>query len=57
MANYAITDYTTGPTSMVNALALLETYLETIDTTKTIYLVSVVHLGGDSVIGAVLHAA
>lgn len=60
MANYAVTDYSTGEKDSVEeATAALEAYLETIDTTKTIYAMGVVALGRDrqKCVGYVLHIA
>lgn len=46
MANYAVTVYTTDPqNSVADAAALLETRLETVDTTKTIRLVTIMPRG------------
>ena len=57
MANYAVTDYVTkqGPLSVV--MAELETYLETVVDSKTIYLLTVQNVGGVAFEGAVIHAA
>ena len=55
MVNYAITTHETVLDSVQNVLALLETYLETIDNTKTIYLLELVPYGG-SWKGVVIHA-
>lgn len=57
MANYAVTDFTTGPATLVVVLAALETYLETVDNSKTIFDVTVAHIGGDMFVASVLHAA
>lgn len=46
MANYALTVYTTDPqNSVADAAALVEARLETIDTVKTIRLVTVLPKG------------
>ena len=46
MANYAVDDYVTAPQSTIaEVTALLETKLETIDTTKTIRLLGVEKVG------------
>lgn len=56
MVNYAVTDYITNIGSLREALADLETYLETVDNTKTIYLVDVKRVGGGYQ-GIVIHLA
>lgn len=57
MANYAITDYSTGRQNSVSACtALIEIYLETIDDSKTIYACGVVTVGGEFE-GYVIHKA
>lgn len=58
MANYAVTDYVTGPDDVTTVVAALETYIETVDDTKTLHLVTVVGCARDSeVIGIVIHDA
>ena len=55
MANYALTKWSqVGDYDSV--LAAMETQLETVDNTKTIYLVSIVPRGNDYV-GLLLYAA
>jgi hypothetical protein len=50
MPNYAITDYCSAPqNTAANAAALLETYLETIDNTKTIYSIGIIAQGNQFV--------
>ena len=50
MANYAVTDYVTDPqNTAAKAAALLETYLETIDTAKTIYAIGIIAQGNQFV--------
>jgi hypothetical protein len=57
MANYAITDYVTPRQNLPeNATALLETYIETVDDSKTIIACGVLATGGEY-IGYVLHKA
>lgn len=57
MANYSVTDYVTKPDKPENIAALLETYIETIDATKTLRLVTMIPAGGSAVIGVVIHDA
>ncbi len=57
MANYAITDHATIPGTIEEVLALLETYLETIDDAKTIYLLDIKMLGSAKFQGVVIHSA
>lgn len=45
MTNYAVNDWVSDATALVDAVAALETQLETIDSTKTIRLVGVNQLG------------
>ena len=45
MANYAVNDFTEQANSLPAVLALLETKLETITNTKTIYLCEVYRTG------------
>ena len=45
MANYAVNDFTEQANSLPAVLALLETKLETIDDSKTIYLCEVYRTG------------
>lgn len=44
MANYAVTDLTTASDRIEQVLADLETAMETIDNTKTIYYIDVIEL-------------
>jgi|TARA_Y100000310_G_scaffold308084_1_gene350835 hypothetical protein len=57
MANYAVVDHTTkiGPLKVV--AAALETYLETVDDSYTIHLVSVQPVGSGMFQGVVIHNA
>ena len=56
MANYAITDHVTVTKSSIEGVtALLETYLETVDDSKTIHKIDIVQTNGGSYIGYVLH--
>jgi hypothetical protein len=57
MANYSVTDYVTAIDTPEKVAAELETYLETVDNTKTLYLVTVVQFGLERCRGIVLHAA
>jgi hypothetical protein len=57
MANYAVTDWTYGPAPLATVLAAMETYLETVDDTKTIRLMNVFHHGGDKYTAAIIHTA
>ena len=57
MANYAVTDFTTGPATLVVVLAALETYLETVTDSKAIRNITVAHIGGDMFVASVLHDA
>ena len=48
MANYSLTRFTTEEKNTIDeALADIETQLETIDDTKTIRWIEIVHLGRD----------
>lgn len=50
MANYAVTDYCSDPqNTAAKAAALLETYMETIDSTKTIYAIGIIAQGNQFV--------
>lgn len=56
MANYLITDYDTGVLASVSLVtAALETYLETIDDTSTIYGMEIIKAGTGGFIGYVIH--
>ena len=58
MANYAVNDWTTGPDPLATVLASVETKLETIDNTKTIRLLNVLHEGaGDSYVAFMIYDA
>ena len=56
MVNYAITTHETSLDSVQNVLKALEVYLETVDNTKTIYLLEILDFGGNFK-GVVVHAA
>lgn len=57
MANYAVTDWTSSVGPLVSVLAEMETYVETVDDTKTIRGVGVVPIGSDNAQAWVLHDA
>lgn len=57
MANYAVTDHTTAVGSLEDVAAAMETYIETIDTTKTIRLFQIFRHSGAAFQGVVIHDA
>jgi hypothetical protein len=57
MANYAVTDHLTVVDDPVTVMAALETYLETVDDSKTIHLLQVIQLGSAGFQGLVIHGA
>lgn len=52
-----MTDWTSSVGSLKIVLAEMETYVETVDNTKTIRAIGVVSIGGGSAQGYVLHDA
>ena len=56
MANYAVTDWFVEEPNITDALAALETYVETIDATKTIRMIGMKR-AGESWTAYVLHDA
>lgn len=56
MANYAVTDHVTDTGTPTEVAADIETYLETIDSTKVIRLLEVVKWGGGYK-GIIIHDA
>lgn len=46
MANFAVTDHVTDAGTLETVMAALETYVETIDDSKTIRLIDVKRVGG-----------
>lgn len=56
MANFAVTDWVSSVGPLVTVAAEIETYLETIDTTKTIRLINVVPVGNNAQ-GIIIHDA
>lgn len=58
MAAYAVTDLTTASNSVEGVMALLETAMETIDNTKTIYYVDIIEMPDQKkYMGVIIHAA
>lgn len=57
MVNYAITDWTSTVTTLPAVVAEIETYLETVDNTKTIHGLDVVQIGSSSYQAWVIHNA
>lgn len=57
MANYAVTDWTSDLLSFEAAVAAIETYIETVDDTKTIHKMDVIHQGGTKFKAFVIHNA
>lgn len=56
MANYAVTTTTYGPDDVATVSAAMEAYIETIDTTKTIRLYTIVGCSRDNeVMGTIVH--
>lgn len=55
MANYAVTTTTYTMQSLSAVLGAMETYIETIDDTKTIYVYGV-YRESDMYVGAIVHA-
>jgi len=56
MANYAVTDYVITNKSPTEIAAAFETYLETIDTAKTIRYIGIVEKGS-ACTGIIIHDA
>lgn len=57
MANYAVTDYVTDPqNTAAKVAALLETYVETVDDSKTILAMGIL-AQGNQFVGYCLHKA
>jgi hypothetical protein len=56
MANYAVTDWVSSVAPLITVAAEIETYLETIDDTKTIRLINVVQVGSN-VQAVIIHNA
>lgn len=54
MANYAVDDWVGDPDTLTNAVAALETRLETLADSKTIRLITVVKRGQDSYSGVLI---
>lgn len=58
MAAYAVTDLTTAANSIEAVMAELETKMETIDNTKTIYYVDIIEMPENKkYMGVIIHAA
>lgn len=57
MVNYAVTDVEIGPNTLTNVLAAMETAIEAVDNTKTLRLVQIYHVYGDTFKGALIHDA
>jgi hypothetical protein len=57
MVNFSVNDWVSDPGSPVVVAASIETYLETVDNSKTIYLCQVVQLGSALFQGVVIHTA
>jgi hypothetical protein len=55
MANYAVDSFLSDPLSPEDAVAAVETYLETVDNAKTIRLIQVVQIGSALFQGVVIH--
>lgn len=55
MANFVISTYVSTPLSPEDAVAAVETYLETVDNAKTIRLIQVVQIGSALFQGVVIH--
>jgi hypothetical protein len=56
MANYAVTDWYVEEPNIADALAAMETYIETVDDTKTILLIGL-NRAGETWTGYVIHEA
>lgn len=57
MANIAATDLLTPVGTLVEVIAAMEVLLETIDTSKTLYLVDIKETQGGGYVGMILHQA
>lgn len=57
MANYAVTNVVTDTLPLVKCAAAMETALEAIDNTKTLRLVQMYQLAGDTFVGVIIHDA
>jgi len=57
MANYAVTDWVSAVAPLVEVAALVETYLETVDDSKTIILAEVLKIGSDNAQAIIIHNA
>lgn len=57
MVNFAVTDWTSSTSSPTVVAAEIETYLETVDNTKTIRNISVVQRGSDNCQAIIIHDA
>ena len=57
MANYAVTDWVSAVGSAVAVAALMETYLETVDDSKTLHSIDVIRIGSDNCQAIIIHEA
>jgi hypothetical protein len=57
MVNYAVSDWTSSVSDPRTVAAEIETYLETIDNTKTILVSQIVQRGSDNCQAIIIHVA
>ena len=55
MANYSLTTHTTAVSTLSGVMTLLETQLETVDTTKTIHYIDVIKVGDNQFRGVLIY--
>ncbi len=57
MASYAVTDWVSATGTLAAVMALAETYLETVDSTKTIRMEGIVKHGNSTFQAYIMHDA
>lgn len=57
MTNYAVTDWVSSVAPLITVAAEVETYLETIDSTKTILMANTIQVGSDNAQAIIIHLA
>ncbi len=57
MTNYILTDWVSSVAPLITVAAEVETYLETVDDSKTIILAEVIRIGSDNSQAIIIHDA
>jgi hypothetical protein len=57
MGNYAVTDWVSQVDTPKNVAAAIETYMETLDSSKTLYVTSVIQRGNGKCQAIIIHLA